>query len=929
METANSSQTRLLYNPQLQSGAMIEKWFIVRKEQFGLLLNTILKEKENSIPQHHLIIGQRGMGKTTMLKRMEIELHKEQYRNRFIPVLYREEQYNVKDLAEFWFNTLDALADSLQAENYPNEMVDTIDKTIQELVRKKTETASTEAYQFLRDTCRELHRRPVLLIDNIDIVFSGLTGGAKNKQEQWALRKLLSENNAPIIIGGGITTIDDVVKYDMPFYDFFKIQYLRKLNYEEFMKLLNNLAIINNSNENVFAAIQQNTSRQKALLELTGGSPRITVILFDQIAKGFSTDINDDLNVLADAITPIYKAKFEELPPQQRIILDAIALNWDAISMRKLTIATRMKNNQLSPQLKRLVDEGWIETIPAYKDKGNAYFISERFFNIYYLIRNSSRRHKDKIYCLSKFLECFYGKEELERISDALLEQEICTPEQMRLHLAVGRIKALEPSKRKKIKEKTNEVFLSNEELRKEFNISESYLHAQEVQQQQPEKTSITDISFEWIRKGLAFNNIHKYEKAIVCYDKALELNPANESAWLWKGNACVRLLRYKDAVTCFNKTLELNPEDENAWIWKGNTLIQLQRHEEAIACYDKVLDLNPENEFAWLWKGNALTDLQRYEEAIACYDKALELNPANESAWLWKGNAWVQLLRYEEAIAFYDKVLELNPANESAWLWKGHALADLQRYEEAIACYDKVLKINLEDEFAWLWKGNALADLQRYEEAIACYDKVLKINPASEFAWLCKGHALIEMREYERAAVAYEQFLSVNAQSLFGKFSLIFLYRDKLYKAEKARELFNSIDKQEVNRSEILLCRYFLNKASFELYDQNKGLAKESVFRAFEVLEKENRLATMANEPWWVKFGSAVMDSGNGAWLLDVLEEKGYDVVLSPYHTAIRALEIAQQEGVDKADIYLNNRAIEIGEPARLIMEKIRKYMD
>jgi len=127
-------------------------------------------------------------------------------------------------------------------------------------------------------------------------------------------------------------------------------------------------------------------------------------------------------------------------------------------------------------------------------------------------------------------------------------------------------------------------------------------------------------------------------------------------------------------------------------------------------------------------------------------------------------------------------------------------------------------------------------------------------------------------MREYEKAAAAYEQSLSVNAKSLIGKFSLIFVYRDKLNKIEKARELFNSIDKQEVNRSENLMCRYFLNKASFELYDHNKGLAKESVFSAFEVLEKENRLATMANELWWVKFGSVVMNSGSGAWLLDVL---------------------------------------------------------
>jgi len=398
----NLSQTGLLYNPQLQTAEMTEKLFVVRQKQFELLLNKILQEKENSIPQHYLIIGQRGMGKSMLLKRIEVELHKEQYRQQFIPLLFREEQYNVKDLANFWLNTLDALADSLESEKYPSEMLANIDKTIRELSGKAHRVISEEAYKVLMNTCRDLHRRPVLLIDNMDLIFSRLGKSKKNKQEQWALRKLLSENGAPIVVGAGITVTNDVLDYGMAFYDFFQIQYLKKLNDEEFVALLTTVT-----------SIQENAPRQKTLFELTGGNPRLTVMLFEQAVKGFSDNINDDLIFLVDAITPLYKARFEELPVQQQIILDAIALNWDAISLKKLSIATRMQNNQLSPQLKRLADDGWIETTPAYKAKGNAYFISERFFNIYYLLRNSSRRHKEKIYCLSEFLECFYGKDEL------------------------------------------------------------------------------------------------------------------------------------------------------------------------------------------------------------------------------------------------------------------------------------------------------------------------------------------------------------------------------------------------------------------------------------------------------------------------------------------------------------------------------------
>ena len=415
METNKLTQRRLLYNPQLQNAEMTEKTFAVRQAQFALLLNNIVNETENSIPQHHIIIGQRGMGKTMMLKRMEAELHKEQYRRQFIPLFFRVEQNNVKKLAKFWLNALDALADSLESEDAPTELLTEIDKTITELSKKALEEVADEAYRYLMNTCRELHRRPVLLIDNIDIVFNRLGNRDESKREQWALRRLLSENGAPVVIGTSVTTTNDFVAYKMPFYDFFNIQFLQKLSAEEFSTLLHNLATVTNSDTTVFQTIQQTASRQKTLLELTNGTPRVAVKLFEQLSNGSSDDITTNLNMLIDFMTPHYKAEIEKLPTQQQIILHAIALHWDAISLRELSIATGMKNNLLSPQLKRLIDDGWVETTPACQDKGNAYFISDRFFNTYCLIRCGNRQHRNRIYGLARFLERFYESETAEK----------------------------------------------------------------------------------------------------------------------------------------------------------------------------------------------------------------------------------------------------------------------------------------------------------------------------------------------------------------------------------------------------------------------------------------------------------------------------------------------------------------------------------
>ena len=535
-----------LYNPQRQSAEVTEKLFVVRQKQFELLLSKIVQEKENSIPQHYLIIGQRGMGKTTMLKRMEVEFHKPQYREKFIPVLFPEEQYNVKDLAEFWLNCLDALADSLECEN-KNEHhanISDIDNIIRELSKKSSEIISEEAYKHFMNICHKLNRRPLLLIDNIGLVFSRLDSNNKSKPEQWALRKLLSENGAPIIVSAGVTVTSDVIKYDLPFYDFFQIQYLKKLSFEEFTELLENLAKCTQANGDITPLMRKEEPRLRTLYQFTGGNPRTAVMLFKLLVKGFSADINNDLDALVDEVTPLYKAKFEELPQQQQIVIDAIAMNWHPIPLKELSAATHFENNQLSPQLKRLYEDGWIVTTPAHRAKGSAYSISERFFNTWLLIRRSNRRQKKGVHSLSEFLECLYGKERMTQ---------------------------------------------------------------------------------------------------------------------------------------------------------------------------------------------------------------------------------------------------------------------------------------------------------------------------------------------------------------------------------------------------EAIVCRYYLHKTLFELYKQNQGIAKGHLLQAFEITEKENKISSMANEYWWTRFGYAVIKRGYGSWLLTVLEENGYDIVLSPYYTAIQALEIEKQDpknGKRDAEIYLKNRAVEISEPARIIIERIRKYM-
>ena len=70
--------------------------------------------------------------------------------------------------------------------------------------------------------------------------------------------------------------------------------------------------------------------------------------------------------------------------------------------------------------------------------------------------------------------------------------------------------------------------------------------------------------------------------------NKALELNPNDTETWNNKGMALDEIGKYEEAIKCYDKAIELDPNDIAAWNNKGMALENLGKYEEAVKCYDK-----------------------------------------------------------------------------------------------------------------------------------------------------------------------------------------------------------------------------------------------------------------------------------------------------------------------------------------------------
>ncbi len=82
--------------------------------------------------------------------------------------------------------------------------------------------------------------------------------------------------------------------------------------------------------------------------------------------------------------------------------------------------------------------------------------------------------------------------------------------------------------------------------------------------------------ALDYYQKGEKLYELEKYEKAVVEFDKAIEMQPDFYQAWTEKGWALRQLKKYDKALDCCNKTTNIKPDYAKAWTDKAWVLSHL-----------------------------------------------------------------------------------------------------------------------------------------------------------------------------------------------------------------------------------------------------------------------------------------------------------------------------------------------------------------
>ena len=805
--------------------------FIARQDVLNFFLAQLRNTQDQQSAKHHLIIAPRGYGKTSLLRRIKIALRDEpEFKSRYIPLSFREEQHNVISLDVFWRNCLQALLEAREDEHADSAEIDTLDKIWKmhaprsELKREEQE--GTPACTAFVDHCRMLGRRPVLLIDNLDALLAGLI-----EPHQWGLRTELQKPDGPVLIAAASRYPESLSDTKAAFFDFFRISTLSPLSDHEVMACLRELALKRGKKGlRVREMLDTDPGRISALNTMAGGNPRTLGVLYTVLEAHMSDDVLAQLSAMLDTFTGWYQARTEELPLQSRAVFDALALNWDPMTAADIGKITGLDTPTVSSHLSRLEKNGYAENVSLSKTKKsrNGYQVSERFFNIWYLMRNGPRRTRQAIKFLTIFLRSCFSRQELHTMAKDKLQNGIGRVEStLALAASIGdtrlRGRLLDTAENCLAQlERADDTRALVNELRRESKLNKRQRTTDAnnpvVKLLQKAKQHIKDRTFDlaeaafrqalaldeksaviWSRLGaLLHYALGRHEEAEVAYRKAISLDEKLASPWGRLGDLQqFHFKRYEEAEVAYRKAIALDKKWNSPWLGLGKLLENKQEnYKEAEAAYRQAISLDIKDARPWIVLGELFNfRLGQYEESEAAYRQAIALD--EKRATSWRGLGFLlhyKLARFDEAEIAYRKAISLDEKWAGTWGWLGDLLQDkLGRYEEAEVAYRKA--IALDDKWANPWGrlGELLQDhLKRYEEAEAAFRHAIAldgkhIGPWGRLFGLLQDH----FKRYEEAEAVLRQAIALHEKNAHLWASLGDLLQDHLGRYEEAEAAY------------------------------------------------------------------------------------------------------------------------------------------
>lgn len=723
---------RRLYNPAQLTPEELAASFVARRRTLADMLRMLRRQAPDRPLQHLMLIGARGMGKTTLGLRFLHEVAATpSLAAKWQPVPFHEESYGIGDLADFWLTALDHLTRATGESRWADRAAD--------LARNEKDAERRAAYarSALLDFRHESGKRPILFVENLDAVIAQMRG----ERAAHGLRASLMTCPDILLIGSANTVFRAIRDRSAALYEFFRLIVLTGLDEDETLRLFQAVSKYEERPE-IPDIVGRNRGRLETIRRLTGGNPRLLALACQLLIESPLGPAFEDLERLIDEQTPYFKARIEELPVQARKVFHCLAEEWAPLPARAVAAAANLSSSQASAQLRQLVDRGYAREARLPGEKRSHYEVADRFYNTYYLLR-FSRTNRQRLEKLVSFLHDLFGFSGMRAMYPAALDA-------LRSHgaadgNALELIGVLAPYVAQ------DRDFSQRDDWRR----SAIRLIQESVGADAPVISDI-DSAFHSQRET-ALRRVHEL------IDRARALFDSDDPT---------------GAEEALRAAMDLQPDDVRTWLAISDIWMKQDRHanvEHALSRISEIIDSGnreiPDSELAIYYNCMVFgySILKKYAKVVGVYERSvshmnmkdISRHETPELRYLFAGvhrfsaEAFRELDRSEEAADAYQRIPDVVRPDDPAELRSLCAKAFLSwseisqkagRYDETIAACDQLRNyvregdsLNLRSSCvrSFSWKAEALYMLNRREEIAPALLQVSEyVDPKDPGEW-------------------------------------------------------------------------------------------------------------------------------------------------------------------------------------------------
>lgn len=150
--------------------------------------------------------------------------------------------------------------------------------------------------------------------------------------------------------------------------------------------------------------------------------------------------------------------------------------------------------------------------------------------------------------------------------------------------------------------------------------------------------------AYAYMAGGRILDLFENREKALNCYDKAMEYDFHTIRLLKLKGEQLIKLNRYEEALNCYVKITLINSNDYSAYYNIAFLLYKTYKNEYALNVLRKCLRLNSNYYRAYILMARIMYDEEDYEKAILFSEKAIKIQPDNSKAYEIRNNSLIAL---------------------------------------------------------------------------------------------------------------------------------------------------------------------------------------------------------------------------------------------------------------------------------------------